>query len=72
MFAENDQESLEVLYHARGQEIKRLQGSLNDLQSSRATEVRQLRHEIALLKVTYSTVIGQMTSIDKGILPFTG
>lgn len=51
MLSENAQESLEILYHARGQEIKRLQEALNEVQQSRGTEVRQLRHELALLKV---------------------
>jgi uncharacterized small protein (DUF1192 family) len=42
--------NLEILYHARGEEIKRLKFDLNDLAASKETDVRQLRHEVALLK----------------------
>jgi uncharacterized small protein (DUF1192 family) len=38
------------LYQARGEEIKRLKSELNDINGSKDSDFRQLRHELALLK----------------------
>jgi hypothetical protein len=42
--------NLEILYHARGEEIKRLKLEVHDLAESKASEFRQICHEVALLK----------------------
>ncbi len=51
MFAtDKGSDNLEILYHARGEEIKRLKAELNELNSIKESEVRNLQHEVALLK----------------------
>ncbi len=50
MLAEKGSDNLEILYHARGEEIKRLKAELNELNSIKESEVRSLQHEVALLK----------------------
>ena len=41
---------MEILYQARGEEIKRLNSELDELSLSKDNDIRQLRHELTLLK----------------------
>jgi len=42
--------NLEILYQARGEEIKRLKSDLSSVADSKTSELRQVLHEVALLK----------------------
>ena len=49
-FLDQGQENVEILYQARGEEIKRLNSELDELSLSKDNDIRQLRHELTLLK----------------------